>query len=156
MTLALDLRVECDAWTTEIADTEAICVRALKSAIALTGIEGEIAVLLTDNGEMQQLNRDWRSKDKPTDVLSFPADEMDAPFLGDIAVGLGICRVDADTRGIKLADHLTHLVIHGYLHLIGYDHMEDEEAREMEALEVQALASLGIADPYFVQSQVEG
>ena len=148
MSITLDLRVETPGWTDEIGAPESVCQGALDAAYALTGIAGEVALLLTDDEEMHGLNRDWRGKDKPTDVLSFPADEMDAPFLGDIAVGLGISRGDADTRGLKLTDHLTHLVIHGYLHLLGYDHTIEEEAREMEALEVQALASLGISDPY--------
>ncbi|RIJ23840.1 rRNA maturation RNase YbeY [Henriciella barbarensis] len=148
MSIALDLRIKDAGWTDEMEDPETVCQRALKAALALTGIEGEVALLLTDDNEMHTLNRDWRGKDKPTDVLSFPADEMDAPFLGDIAVGLGVSRGDAVTRGIKLTDHLSHLVIHGYLHLLGYDHMSEEEAREMEALEIKALSGLGIGDPY--------
>jgi probable rRNA maturation factor len=148
VSIVLDLRIEDAGWASEMEDTEAVCQRALDAAFALVAIEGEVALLLTDDDEMHTLNRDWRGKDKPTDVLSFPADEMDAPFLGDIAVGLGVSRGDAATRGIKLTDHLSHLVIHGYLHLLGYDHMTEEEAREMEALEIKALAGLGIGDPY--------
>lgn len=148
MSIVLDLRIEDAGWSNEMEDAEAVCQRALDAAFALVAIEGEVALLLTDDDEMHTLNRDWRGKDKPTDVLSFPADEMDAPFLGDIAVGLGVSRGDAATRGIKLTDHLSHLVIHGYLHLLGYDHMNEEEAREMEALEIKALAGLGIGDPY--------
>lgn len=148
MSIVLDLRIEDAGWTGEVEDPEAVCQRALDAAFALAGVEGEVALLLTNDEEMHGLNRDWRGKDKPTDVLSFPADEMDAPFLGDIAVGLGVSRGDAATRAIKLADHLSHLVIHGYLHLLGYDHMTEEEAREMEALEIKALAGLGIGDPY--------
>jgi probable rRNA maturation factor len=148
VSIVLDLRIEDAGWTDEMEDPETVCQRALKAALALTGIEGEVALLLTDDDEMHTLNRDWRGKDKPTDVLSFPADELDAPFLGDIAVGLGVSRGDAATRGIKLTEHLSHLVIHGYLHLLGYDHMTEEEAREMEALEIKALSGLGIGDPY--------
>ena len=148
MSIVLDLRIEDAGWANEMEDAEAVCQRALDAAFALVAIEGEVALLLTDDDEMHTLNLDWRGKDKPTDVLSFPADEMDAPFLGDIAVGLGVLRGDAATRGIKLTDHLSHLVIHGYLHLLGYDHMNEEEAREMEALEIKALAGLGIGDPY--------
>ncbi|WP_018148524.1 rRNA maturation RNase YbeY [Henriciella marina] len=148
MSIELDLRVEAAGWTEEIGEAEAVCQRALNAAFAITGIEGEVALLLTDDEEMHALNRDWRNKDKPTDVLSFPADEMDAPFLGDIAIGLGVSRGDAATRGLKLTEHLSHLVIHGYLHLLGYDHIIEEEAHKMEALEIQALASLGIGDPY--------
>lgn len=155
MSILLDIRIEEAGWPEAAADPETVCQRALDAAHAITGVSGEIALLLTDDAEMHQLNRDWRGKDKPTDVLSFPADEMDAPFLGDIAVGLGVARGDADTRSIKLADHLSHLVIHGYLHLIGYDHIEDDEAREMEDLEIRALASLGIGDPYEARSRIE-
>lgn len=148
MSIELDLRIEAAGWTKEIGEAESVCQWALNAALAITGVEGEVALLLTDDEEMHALNREWRKKDKPTDVLSFPADEMDAPFLGDIAIGLGVSRGDADTRGLKLTEHLSHLVIHGYLHLLGYDHIIEEEAREMEALEIQALASLGIGDPY--------
>ena len=95
MSVILDLRIEEDAWTKEAGDAEAVCLRALEAARAIATIDGEIALLLTDDAEMHQLNRDWRGKDKPTDVLSFPADEMDAPFLGDIAIGLGVARGDA-------------------------------------------------------------
>lgn len=155
MSVVLDLRIEEDSWTDEAGDPEAVCQRALDAARAIALVDGEVALLLTDDAEMHQLNRDWRGKDKPTDVLSFPADEMDEPFLGDIAIGLGVARGDAATRGIKLADHLSHLVIHGYLHLIGYDHIADDEAREMEDIEIRALASLGIGDPYEARSRVE-
>lgn len=152
MSEMLDLRIKEDAWQTAIGEIEAVCSRALESAMHTTDQRGEVALLLTDDAEMHQLNRDWRGKDKPTDVLSFPADPMEAPFLGDIAIGLGIARKDAESRGIGLADHLSHLLIHGYLHLIGHDHIEDTEAREMEMLEVRVLATLGIGDPYSAQS----
>ena len=135
MSITLDLRVETPGWTDEIGAPESVCQGALDAAYALTGIAGEVALLLTDDEEMHGLNRDWRGKDKPTDVLSFPADEMDAPFLGDIAVGLGISRGDADTRGLKLTDHLTHLVIHGYLHLLGYDDQTPEGKKTMTRME---------------------
>lgn len=148
MSVTLDLRIEDKNWTDAIADLEAVCEKALGAGHAIVRKRGEVALLLTDDEEMHQLNRDWRGKDKPTDVLSFPADEMEAPFLGDIAIGYGISSADASTRGIPLASHLSHLLIHGYLHLLGYDHMEDTDAREMEDLEVRALATLDIADPY--------
>lgn len=148
MSVTLDLRIEDSHWTDVIAGIEDVCVMALEAGYAITHRNGEVALLLTDDAEMHRLNRDWRGKDKPTDVLSFPADEMEAPFLGDIAIGFGVSSADASTRGIPLASHLSHLLIHGYLHLLGHDHMEDTEAREMEALEVRALATLNIADPY--------
>ena len=144
----LDLRVEDAEWTRAIADLEAVCTAALNAGAAQLGAQGEVSVLLTNDPEIQTLNRDWRGKDKPTDVLSFPADPMDAPFLGDIAVSLGVCQRDAADRAIALGQHVSHLLIHGLLHLLGHDHKDDTEAAEMEALEIAALASLGWPDPY--------
>ena len=144
----LDLRVAEPKWAKSLPDLEAICRRALDAGAAQKATQGEVAILLTNNTEIQDLNRDWRGKDKPTDVLSFPADPMDKPFLGDIAVAIGVTQDDAETRGIGLDQHLSHLLIHGLLHLLGHDHKDDTEAAEMEALEIAALASLGWPDPY--------
>lgn len=144
----LDLRLADDAWTAAIPELQAICARALNVAAAQTHIAGSVSLLLTDNAEIQTLNRDWRGKDHPTDVLSFPADEMDRPFLGDIAIALGVMQADALTRDLTLPQHLSHLLIHGLLHLLGHDHKDDTEAAEMEALEIAALATLGWPDPY--------
>ena len=146
--IELDLRVAAEAWGEAIAELEQVCAQALEAGAEAGGLSGQVSVLLTDDGEIQTLNRDWRGKDKPTDVLSFEADEMDKPFLGDIAVSLGVSSKDAEVRGIELGQHLSHLLIHGLLHLAGYDHIEDTDAAKMEALEVQALASLGWPDPY--------
>lgn len=144
----LDMRVDEGGWAQAFPDLEAICLKALNAGADAGGIAGEVSLLLTNNEAIQILNRDWRGKDKATDVLSFPADEMDRPLLGDIAVALQTCQRDADEKSIPLDQHLSHLLIHGYLHLIGHDHMEDPEAVKMEALEVTALASLGWPDPY--------
>jgi probable rRNA maturation factor len=119
----------------------------------------EIAVKLTDDAEVHALNRDYRDKDKPTNVLSFPmvqADLLQATantddgevLLGDIVLAEGVCRAEAAEKGISTADHAAHLIIHGTFHLLGYDHMGDSEAEAMEALEIQALASIGLKDPY--------
>lgn len=120
-----------------------------------------VSVKLSDNAEVHALNREWRDKDKPTNVLSFPMldDEeldaltegkYDAPeiMLGDIILGFGICADEAAEKGIPLAHHATHLVIHGMLHLLGHDHIDEEDAEAMEALEVKALASMGLHNPY--------
>lgn len=146
--IELDLRVEEDGWASAISELERICETALTAGVKVGKVEGQVSLLLTGDNQIQALNRDWRGKDKPTDVLSFEADEMDRPFLGDIAVSLGVSSADADARGISLAQHLSHLLIHGYLHLIGHDHIDDTDAAKMEALEVEALASLGWPDPY--------
>ena len=142
------MQVTAPAWEAAIPDIEVLCRKALETASRMVGHDGEISLLLTSDEEMHALNREWRAKDKPTDVLSFPADPIEAPFLGDIAVGYGISASDAAEKSISLGDHLCHLLIHGYLHLIGHDHIEDTQAEEMEALEVRALALLGLPDPY--------
>jgi len=145
--IKFDLLINEETWT-EISDLEGCVERAFQAGHSVALKAGEVSLLLTDNAEMHELNKQFRSKDKPTDVLSFPADPMDAPFLGDIAIGYGISSKDAATSGKNLVDHLSHLIIHGYLHTLGYDHQTDEEAEEMETMERRALASLGIADPY--------
>ncbi|MEM7638141.1 MAG: rRNA maturation RNase YbeY [Pseudomonadota bacterium] len=144
----LDLRISDPAWPTLIPDLESLCQTALNAGAAQGSVRGEVSVLLTDDSEIQTLNKQWRGKDKPTDVLSFPADPMDAPFLGDIALALGVTQADAQTRDLTLPQHVSHLLIHGLLHLLGHDHKDDTEAAEMEALEIEALASLGWPDPY--------
>ncbi|MEO1188094.1 MAG: rRNA maturation RNase YbeY [Pseudomonadota bacterium] len=146
--IELDLRITEPAWSERLSDLETICTKALNAAAAETGQQGEVSVLLTDDIEIQALNKQWRGKDKPTDVLSFPSDPIDAPFLGDIAIALGVTQADADARDLTLPQHLSHLLIHGLLHLSGHDHKDDTEAAEMEAVEIVALASLGWPDPY--------
>ena len=122
----------------------------------------EVTVVLTDDAEIRELNRTWRGKDEPTNVLSFPSGDMpdgagaldDAVpdgvpvLLGDIVIALETTAAEAVDKGIPLPDHVSHLVVHGALHLLGFDHLNDKEAEQMEDLERQALASLGIADPY--------
>jgi len=112
---------------------------------------------------VQTLNRQYRQKDKPTNVLSFPmvqADLLDTidqnsddgeVLLGDIVLAHGVCAAEAAERAISLEDHATHLIVHGTLHLLGYDHMEDHEAEAMERIETDALAALGLADPYLIR-----
>lgn len=146
--IELDLRVENAHWETLIPELQTVCQTALEAGASQKAASGDVSLLLTGNDEIQILNRDWRDKDAPTDVLSFPADAMDEPFLGDIAVALGVTQADAETRGLSLPQHLSHLLIHGLLHLLGHDHKDDTEAAEMEALEITALASLGWPDPY--------
>jgi probable rRNA maturation factor len=119
----------------------------------------EISVKLSDDAEIQTLNAAYRGKDQPTNVLSFPMiqnDLLDAinigddgeTLLGDIILAHETCAREAEERGISLVDHATHLIVHGTLHLVGYDHEEEVEAEHMEAVEIRALASLGLPDPY--------
>lgn len=118
----------------------------------------ELSVRLTGDEDVRALNAKWRGKDRATNVLSFPlavaaelgavADDGPELLLGDIVLASGVCAVEAGDKGISIADHAAHLIVHGTLHLLGYDHHGKAEADEMEALEVRALARLGIADPY--------
>jgi probable rRNA maturation factor len=149
----LALIVEGEAWSA-LDDIDALCQRAFDTAAKFAPASGTVSLLLADDGVLQQLNRDFRGKDKPTDVLSFPALPMDRPLLGDIAVAYGVASRDAALQGKALGDHLTHLLIHGYLHLLGHDHETPAEAALMEGLEIEALASLCIANPYLLSDTV--
>jgi probable rRNA maturation factor len=152
-------------------DWEALAARAADAAIAQSPFGEwrdwptaiEIAVRLTSDDEVRTLNRDYRHKDKPTNVLSFPMIQPDLleavtqnsddgeVILGDIVLAHDICAVEAAERGVSVEDHATHLIVHGVLHLLGYDHMEDAAAEAMEDMERAALASLGLHDPYSVR-----
>jgi probable rRNA maturation factor len=120
----------------------------------------EISVTLTGDEQVRGLNAHWRGKDKPTNVLSFPmADELDFShatvaerelLLGDIILARGVCAAEAEEKGVRFEDHATHLIVHGTLHLLGYDHQDEAAAADMEAREVRALQRLGIANPYEV------
>ncbi len=118
------------------------------------GGDFDVSIRIVDAGEMQALNRDYRDQDKPTNVLAFPAGDTgfappgERPLLGDIAVCAGIVADEAGEQGKALGDHWGHMLVHGTLHLLGYDHQTDHEAEAMEAIERDILESLGIADPY--------
>jgi probable rRNA maturation factor len=153
--IGIDLSIESDGWRA-LDDAEALARRAAESALAvaedLPGEDCELSILLTADAAVQELNRAWRQRDKPTNVLSFPAPvPVGAPGprpLGDIALAFETVEQEARTERKALAEHTAHLIVHGLLHLLGYDHETDAEAQIMEALEVKALARMGIADPY--------
>jgi probable rRNA maturation factor len=149
--LAIDLRVADARWGT-LGDVEALAQRVLDAASTQTGKGGEVSILLTSDAEMHTLNKQWRGIDKPTDVLSFPSDGPEIPgeprHLGDIAIGHETAIQDAETMKRPFDGHFSHLLIHGFLHLIGYDHIEPEDAAVMEPLEARILAGLGWPDPY--------
>jgi probable rRNA maturation factor len=152
--ISLDLSVEADGWAA-LGDAEALARMAVDAAFAVTdspASDHEISLLLTDDAAIRNLNRAWRGKDKATNVLSFPAGPQPGRPgprpLGDIALAFETVAGEAQAEGKPLADHAAHLIVHGVLHLLGYDHEVETEAGEMEALEVRALARLGIADPY--------
>ena len=142
----IEVEVEDPAWTAALPDAVAVVERA--AAAALGGAKGDVVVLLTDDAAVRDINARFRDRDQPTTVLSFPAAESAAPHLGDLVLAHGVCASEAGAQGKSLADHLTHLTVHGVLHLLGRDHVEEAEAEAMEAEERTLLASLGVADPY--------
>jgi probable rRNA maturation factor len=145
-----------DDWEIRI-DWEALARRSVHAALAVSPHAGladsEISVLFTSDEEVRALNRAWRGKDQATNVLSFPmaapAELADAPMLGDVVLARGVCALEAAEKKISIEAHAAHLLVHGTLHLLGYDHEQsDEAAEEMERLERRALAAIGVADPY--------
>ena len=146
----MELDIDIDGWPS--GDWAALAGRARSATAQVEPAIGNprlsTSLLFTSDEEVHALNREWRGKDKPTNVLSFPAIEGADNMLGDIALAWGVVEREAADKGISVADHATHLIVHGTFHLLGYDHMDDNEAEAMEALEITALASLGLADPY--------
>jgi probable rRNA maturation factor len=153
-----DVLIVAECWQTE-SGAEAVIHRAIATAAEIANAdhgEAELAVMLTDDDGIRTLNSNWRGIDKPTNVLSFPALQPtgpagpdDAPrMLGDIAIAYQTTRKEADDEQKPFEHHLSHLAVHGYLHLIGYDHENDADAEIMESLETEILAQLGIPDPY--------
>jgi probable rRNA maturation factor len=147
--IEIAISVEAEEWSA-LGDLDALCQRAFAAATAEAPAQGVVSLLFADDGELHRLNLAFRGKDKPTDVLSFPALPMDRPLLGDIAIGYGVAARDARAGSKALADHVTHLLIHAYLHLLGDDHETPEDAALMEGKEIRALASLGISNPYLI------
>jgi probable rRNA maturation factor len=154
-TLSLSVRIQAKSWRA-LAGLRGLIDAATDAAIAVSPVKpldgAELSLLLTDDRRIRIVNRDWRGFDKATNVLSFPAAPPDrianSPALGDIVLAYETVAREAGTEAKTIEDHLSHLVIHGLLHLLGEDHETDADADRMEALEIAALATLGIADPY--------
>lgn len=158
-------------WRTALAEPEALCREAIAAALAETVAgrwlaEAEVSLLLSDDATVRRLNSAYRGQPKPTNVLSFPALELTpgrwpeqppdrTPFLGDIVLAWETVRREAKSEARPLGDHISHLVVHGTLHLLGYDHEEDAGAAVMEDLERRILARRGVADPY-AQNEDQG
>jgi probable rRNA maturation factor len=166
--MMLDIAIEADPEWDSSSRWETLVRSAAEAAVAesafpqLTKSERpvELSIRLTSDSEVKALNARWRGKDKPTNVLSFPQlepEELDsiAPgpelMLGDIVLARGVCEREAQEKGVSLEEHATHLLVHGTLHLLGYDHQDDGSAEDMESREVRALERLGISDPYEVR-----
>ena len=166
--MMLEIALEADEEWDSSRSWEQLIREAAEAAIAesafpqLTRSERpvELSVRLTGDDEVRELNAKWRGKDKATNVLSFPLANSDdfqntnvsgrELLLGDIVMARGVCEAESAEKGVSIQDHATHLLIHGTLHLLGYDHHDDAHAAEMEAREVRALARLGFSDPYAV------
>ena len=158
------IELDVDPVWGDAIDWEALAARAASAASAVAPELAHdhllVSVVLGDDAEVQTLNKQWRAKDKPTNVLSFPmlsreqvlhaaADEANEGMLGDLILAHGVCMREAADKAVAIADHAAHLIVHGLLHLAGYDHETGEAAAQaMEALETKALALMGIADPY--------
>ncbi|PHS79245.1 MAG: rRNA maturation RNase YbeY [Rhodospirillaceae bacterium] len=159
--MVLDINVEAGDWPSQVTDTRALITPILEKTLTfvdLADIKGvEISVLLTDDAHQQVLNAQWRGLDKTTNVLSFPSGESSgetdvALFVGDISLAFETVLKEAQTQGLSFSDHLSHLLVHGLLHLLGFDHEVDEDATEMETLEIEILKTLGLANPYADES----
>jgi probable rRNA maturation factor len=165
--LGIDIEIEDEAWSAALPEAEMLVQTAAEATLssdfpdesldpssgsawapAFAGEIGSIVVLLTSDDAVADLNQRFRDKPGPTNVLSFPAPANPERHLGDIALAYGVCAREAAEQGKSLAHHLQHLVAHGVLHLVGYDHQTETEAEEMEALERRILAGLDVPDPY--------
>ncbi|MDB5542256.1 MAG: rRNA maturation factor [Devosia sp.] len=150
--LSIAFAVNAEGWPDDLEAVAETAIReALKQSKARMAGVAEVSVVLTDDAEQRQLNHQWRGFDKSTNVLSFPQIEPFSPvmgLLGDITLARETVAREAEDLGVTFEAHYTHLLVHGFLHLLGYDHIEEDDAAEMEGLETSILATLGIADPY--------
>lgn len=165
--IEIDIAVEEPSWDSACPDHENLIRRAVDlvfqhSPVAIDliagGVEPEISVVLANDDAVHELNRDYRDKDKPTNILSFamqdgedgwePPEHPGPCALGDLVIAFETVERESNDESKTFSDHLTHLIIHGTLHLLGYDHMDDAEAEEMESLEIQILSTINIKNPY--------
>ncbi len=163
--VAIDVAEPCSSWRQHLPDADAISAAAARAALAAAATlaaPAELSIVLGDDALLRALNRQWRGQDKPTNVLSFPALEPPpappgAPqLLGDVVLAFETVSAEATAQGKPLADHLRHLVVHGVLHLLGFDHEAEADARRMEACEIAILEGLGVPDPYRISEASHG
>jgi probable rRNA maturation factor len=158
--VSIEVSVPCDAWLAACPNAAALAEAAARAALAASilpaaGVPMIVELVLTDDQEQRQLNRAWRGKDVPTNVLAFPVEDHATPpppgapmLLGDVVLAFETVAREAAVQRKPLADHLRHLVVHGVLHLLGFDHQGESEAAIMEAREIAILRGLGVPDPY--------
>lgn len=165
--LDIQIAVEADGWPEEV-ELETVSSHVLEAAANFLKAEEkqpfpamppEVSLVFSDDAQVRAINAEWRGQDKPTNVLSFPAFPLvpggkPGPMLGDIIIARETVEREAADLDKSFNDHLTHLMVHGFLHLFGYDHMDSEEAERMESIETRILASLGLSDPYAGQDPV--
>lgn len=154
--LSVDVLVESPQWKEQRGAEAAVRAGINAAADEISSPAGEVAVVLTDDAAIQKLNKQWRHIDKPTNVLSFPAAKsgaMQGTIFGDIVIAYETLARESRDEGKEFAHHLSHLAVHGFLHLIGYDHQNDSDAETMEKLESAILARLQIPDPYLVRAE---
>jgi probable rRNA maturation factor len=146
---AIDIQIASPLWDAQPAAEQTAREAVAAAAVELSTVNGEVSILLTDDEAIRLLNRDWRGIDKPTNVLSFPAAKTgDATLLGDIVIAYDTLKRECEDEDRVFLHHLAHLTVHGFLHLIGYDHQSDTQADEMEALEGRIMKRMNLPDPY--------
>jgi probable rRNA maturation factor len=160
--VAADIVIEAGGWPPApelraLAERslQAACSVALADDAANTDRELEVSLVFTDDAAIRELNRKWRGKDNPTNVLSFPQPPVPHVPIGDIVLGFETVKREAGLAGRPLEAHISHLVVHGFLHLMGYDHENPDDAEHMERLEREGLSMIGIADPYAVTARAD-
>ncbi len=155
--MSINLEIRHKNWINLVRDPKELCLSAARAALKSVGVSGqniEIGVILADNKFVQILNQKWLGKDYPTNVLAFPNQERHDDssrlnLLGDIVIAFGVVKQEAKDQKKTISDHVAHMIVHGTLHLLGYDHISEKSAVEMELLEINALSGINIADPYF-------
>jgi probable rRNA maturation factor len=158
--IAIDLSIACASWKRALPSAASVARKAAVAALAQSGKKlgaAELSLVLADDATVQDLNARWRDKDAPTNVLAFASGEKPAKgkpvLLGDVVLAYQTVAREAKEQKKRFADHLRHLVIHGVLHLLGYDHIKSTQAKRMETLETRILATLGVADPYRIPEE---
>ena len=159
--VSIDLCIDDESWT-GVSDLEKKITLAVKAALSRLDMGTQpvgLTIVLGNNQRVKSLNAEWRDKQKPTNILSFPAPahsktDTGQAYLGDLILAYGVIFDEANEQRKPLATHLCHLIIHGVLHLLGFDHQNDDEAHDMEQMEIEAMATLGLSNPYQISGQI--